>query len=396
MQLARKRAPLEALLRRAVPPGLPPVAPIVPMPVGDDGMPWGFRHKAAFVFGGGPRRPGDGPLRRRRPRRSCPWPSARCTVRAPTASPFGFTTTLARARVRAAGPRLDGVLRHVIVRTSADERDAVALLVVTRNDQSLRKPVRALLASADRPDGFYLNVHDRPSAFMVGRDDDPDRGPRARPRAADRTDVPGLPDGVLPDQPGGRRGPRRSGPGAAVGERLRVLDLYAGSGLFSLPLALRGHEVIAVEESRQAMHDAAGNLAVQPAAGRRGAAGRGPRRGRGAGPGAAAGGPGGARSAAAGLPAAGRRRRASAGSRRRGPSTCRAIPRRWPPSCRRFWRTATGRSRCSRWTCSRTPLTSKPWRCSNASLDRLDQGSRRGPNGMRRFRPRGARMKRRR
>ena len=183
-QLARKRAQLEALLPRAVPRGLPAVSPVVPMPVGDDGMPWEFRHKAAFVFGERAARPGDGPLRRRRPRRSCRSSSARCTARAPTASPSGCATTLARARVRAAGPRLDGVLRHVIVRTSADERDAVALLVVTRNDPSLRKPVRALLASADRPDGFFLNIHDRPSPYMVGRTTIRIDGPRARPRAA--------------------------------------------------------------------------------------------------------------------------------------------------------------------------------------------------------------------
>jgi tRNA/tmRNA/rRNA uracil-C5-methylase (TrmA/RlmC/RlmD family) len=37
---------------------------------------------------------------------------------------------------------------------------------------------------------------------------------------------------------------------------LRVLDLYSGSGLFALPLALRGHRVTAVEESRKSVKDA--------------------------------------------------------------------------------------------------------------------------------------------
>jgi 23S rRNA (uracil1939-C5)-methyltransferase len=37
---------------------------------------------------------------------------------------------------------------------------------------------------------------------------------------------------------------------------LRVLDLYAGSGLFALPIALRGHAVTAVEESRKATREA--------------------------------------------------------------------------------------------------------------------------------------------
>ena len=144
------------------------MSPMVPMPVGDDGMPWEFRHKAAFVFGDGPGGLVMGHYaaggRDIVPVSECPVHGARANRIA-----FRLHEALARARVRAAGPRLDGVLRHVIVRTSADERDAVALLVVTRNDQSLRTPVRALLASADRPDGFYLNIHDRPSAFMVGR-----------------------------------------------------------------------------------------------------------------------------------------------------------------------------------------------------------------------------------
>ena len=44
---------------------------------------------------------------------------------------------------------------------------------------------------------------------------------------------------------------------ALPGERgLRVLDLYSGSGLFALPVALRGHRVTAVEESRKSVKDA--------------------------------------------------------------------------------------------------------------------------------------------
>ena len=44
---------------------------------------------------------------------------------------------------------------------------------------------------------------------------------------------------------------------ALPGERgLKVLDLYSGGGLFALPVAVRGHQVTAVEESRKSIKDA--------------------------------------------------------------------------------------------------------------------------------------------
>ena len=81
---------------------------------------------------------------------------------------FALRDRLARAGISAAGPSLAGVLRHLIVRTTKDDREAVALLVVTRNDKSLRRPVRALLDSGDRPDGFFININDIPGPFMLG------------------------------------------------------------------------------------------------------------------------------------------------------------------------------------------------------------------------------------
>ena len=77
---------------------------------------------------------------------------------------------LAKARIPAAGTNLAGIVRHLLIRTTADDREAVAMLVVTRNDKALRRPVRALLTSAERPDGFFINIHDEPGPYMVGRE----------------------------------------------------------------------------------------------------------------------------------------------------------------------------------------------------------------------------------
>jgi 23S rRNA (uracil1939-C5)-methyltransferase len=260
-QLERKRSTLETLLGGAVRTGLPRVAPVVPMPVGDDGMPWAFRHKAAFVFGAGPQGLTMGHFATGG---RAVVPVAECPVHGGRANQIAFRLyeALARARVTAAGPRLDGVLRHVIVRTSADERDAVALLVVTRNDPSLRRPVRALLASPDRPDGFYLNIHDRPSPYMVGRKTIRlDGHAHVRERLIGPTFLVSA-TAFFQTNPFAATALVELVLAQATGERLRVLDLYAGSGLFSLPLAMRGHHVTAVEENRQAVNDATRNLEV--------------------------------------------------------------------------------------------------------------------------------------
>jgi 23S rRNA (uracil1939-C5)-methyltransferase len=45
-----------------------------------------------------------------------------------------------------------------------------------------------------------------------------------------------------------------------AGRSLHVLDLYAGTGLFSLPLVARGHHVTAIEENAQAVRDADDNV----------------------------------------------------------------------------------------------------------------------------------------
>ena len=134
------------------------------------------------------------------------------------------------------------------------------MLVVTRNDKSLRTPIRAFLATEDAPDGFYLNIHDRPGPYMVGPET-----VRLGGRSHVRETVAGVSFLVSPTA--------FFQTNVEAAERLvdlvleatppqtdRVLDLYAGSGLYTLPLAKRGHDVIAVEENASAVRDAETNI----------------------------------------------------------------------------------------------------------------------------------------
>jgi 23S rRNA (uracil1939-C5)-methyltransferase len=231
----------------------------VPVDFAADG-PWAFRQKVAFVFGSGPGGRGlvmghyETGSQRIVQVEECPVQSARANRIA-----FALRDRLARAGISAAGPALTGVLRHLIIRTSEDDREAVAMLVVTRNDKALRSPVRALLESQERPDGFFINVHDKPGPFMVGPETI-----RIHGRSHVRETVGGLSYLISPSaffQTNVRA--------AAVLQRCviesltgapSVLDLYCGSGLFGLVLASAGTRVTGIDENRQAIRDAEANL----------------------------------------------------------------------------------------------------------------------------------------
>lgn len=242
-QLARKQGQLRAWF--------PDVAGIAMRPSPRD---HGFRHKVAFVFasasGGGGLVMGHYQARSKRV-----VPVVECPVHSSLGNRLAFALRdrLAESRVP------PGVLRHVLVRTTDDEREAVMMLVVAANHKALRAPVRAFLDAPNAPAGFFLNVHDRPDAYMVGRETI-----RLAGRSHVREEMDGTSFLISPtaffqtnvlaarvllrlvlDQ---------------VGAAGRVLDLYSGSGLFALPLARRGSQVTAIEENRQAVKDAEANV----------------------------------------------------------------------------------------------------------------------------------------
>jgi 23S rRNA (uracil1939-C5)-methyltransferase len=259
LQLERKQVTLDVLLRDALGERAPAVRPALGLRVDEDGMPWRFRHKAAFVFGESPRNPralvmGHFAAGSQRivPVETCPVHGERANRLA-----FALRDQLVKARIPAAGSALDGILRHVVIRTSRDETEAVVMLVVTRNDKSLRRPLRAFLAGPDPPTGLLVNVHYRPGPYMVG-----DETIRIAGRGSIRENALG-PAFLVSPTAFFQTNPEAAAAlladvvtqVGAVDDAGIVADLYAGSGLFAVPLALGGHTVVAVEENGQAVRD---------------------------------------------------------------------------------------------------------------------------------------------
>lgn len=237
-QLAKKRNELSRLLGIDVP-------PFIPSPQES-----GFRNKVAFVFGNGVM--GHYALGSQRivPIDECPVHHERGNRIA-----FALRDHLLRARIPG------GVLRHVLIRTTADGREASAMLVVRQNDKSLRAPVKKFLASAEKPNGFFVNIHAKPGPYMVG-----DETIKIEGRSHVKEVIDGVSYLVSPTAF------FQTNVGAAaelvrivreeIGDAARVLDLYCGSGLFSLPLAKAGATVTAIEENRQAIADAESNARI--------------------------------------------------------------------------------------------------------------------------------------
>jgi len=263
-QLRLKAHWLTSVLRRAMGESAPAVRPMIGTPAGADGMPWGYRQKSSFVFA--PERAGRGLVMGHYARGTHDVvPVVECPVHPERANRIAFALRDALAEARVGGATEDlrrGTARHVVLRTTRDERESVAMLVVGRDDPAVEAPLRRLLSSASAPEGLAVNLNDRPGPYLVGRETRRVHGPGhvreeslgpvflVSPTAFFQTNVAAA--AVLVDLV--TRACEKAGEG-----KLRVLDLYSGGGLFSIPLAARGHAVVAVEASRKSARDAALN-----------------------------------------------------------------------------------------------------------------------------------------
>jgi 23S rRNA (uracil1939-C5)-methyltransferase len=146
-------------------------------------------------------------------------------------------------------------VKSIAVRSGLTRSETMATLVVTsERDKRVRIASRQVLAGPAAPTSLHVNIHPRGDAFIFGRDTRHIAGPERL-----REDVAGASFLISPTsffQTNVRaaellvREVADSVPSGAV-----VLDLYAGAGLFALPLAMRGHTVVAIEENRAAVAD---------------------------------------------------------------------------------------------------------------------------------------------
>ena len=258
-QLRQKTRLLDGLLEDTFGADRPPVSPMIGMPVDADGVPRHFRQKAAFTF----TEDRSGRLQIGHYARGTHTvvPVTECLVHSDRANrvAFAIRDALASKRIPVATER-GGLLRHVVVRVTEDEKEAVAVVVATEEHRALDAPLRQITASPHKPEGLLLNLHDQASPYLFGphtlRIDglghvrETALGPSflSSPTGFFQTNIHGAAHLVRLVQ-------------AAIGTEtsLRVLDLYSGSGLFALPLALAKHRVTAVEESRKASREAAKN-----------------------------------------------------------------------------------------------------------------------------------------
>jgi 23S rRNA (uracil1939-C5)-methyltransferase len=265
-QLRLKTALVTRLVGAAVPGAPAAQAMLATTPLE---APWGYRHKVHFVFGNG----NAGGRRARLIMGHYARGSRRvvavseCPVHADdgNARAFALHDACVKAGVLAAESadrRGGGVLKSVAVRVGRRTAERMMTLVVSDDgDRALRSATRRALGAAGTATALHVNVHPRTSAFVFGdvtrritgperlRDEVAGASFLVSPTAFFQTNVDAAE--VLVELV------RR-----AVPDGVPVLDLYAGAGLFALPLARAGHAVVAVEENAVAVADGEASRAL--------------------------------------------------------------------------------------------------------------------------------------
>jgi 23S rRNA (uracil1939-C5)-methyltransferase len=228
--------------------------------------PWGYRQKVHFTFatvGSRGRRTLIMGHYARGSRRVIP--VSECPVHDGRGNDAAFAF---QAEYRRSSASQGDTLKSLAVRCGLDNGETMATLVVTADaDKGIRAATRRVLSGRHAPTSFHLNIHPKDDGFIFGRETRRIHGPeRLReqvggasfllsPTAFFQTNVAAAEILV---------GLVR----AAMPAGVDVLDLYAGAGLFALPLALAGHRVMAVEGNRSAVADgeASARLNKVPAA----------------------------------------------------------------------------------------------------------------------------------
>jgi 23S rRNA (uracil1939-C5)-methyltransferase len=278
-QLALKTALVQRLVRETVPRAravLPTLAPCPPAGASAGGRdpqaPWGYRQKVHFVFSSsaGTREAGRfGGLvmghyargsRRVVPVQECPVHDERGNALA-----FALKASLDKTRVQAAAPpeprrpgrgrARPGVLRSVAIRVALKTAELLATVVVTDDgDRALRTATRRLLDGAGSSTSLHVNLHPRQDAFIFGPETKRISGQHRLREEVAGTAFLISPTAFFQTNVRAAEALVRLVM-SAVPEDAPVVDLYAGAGLFALPLARAGHRVLAIEENRAAVAD---------------------------------------------------------------------------------------------------------------------------------------------
>ncbi len=247
----------ERLLRATLEHQLPDVyLPIRPMLGLDD--PWATRNKAQFLVCSDDR--GRPALGYYRAHSRDPVAVVECPVHHATGN------RVARSMLRlldesGVPPQVEndrgGVARHVMVRVAGSSNEALAVLVASRPQfKGVQEFGSKLMAAEPSVSGVHLNVNSRPGTVILGPET---RKLAGRDRLVE--EIAGVRFLISPlafFQTSSAAATRlvetvlRFVPPMTAGP---ILDLYAGVGLFALPLARRGHRVVAVEENPHAVSD---------------------------------------------------------------------------------------------------------------------------------------------
>jgi 23S rRNA (uracil1939-C5)-methyltransferase len=256
-QLRLKSDLVTRLVRAAVPaaPAARPMLATTPLDA-----PWGYRHKVHFVFGNTGSRQARLTMghyargsRRVVAVRECPVHAADGNARA-----FALRDACVKAGVLASDGgdrRRAGVLKSVAVRVARHTPERMMTVVVTDDgDRALRGATRRALDASGAATALHVNVHPRANAFVFGDVTRRISGPERL-----RDEVAGVSFLVSPTAFFQTNVDAADVLVKLVSDALPagvpVLDLYAGAGLFALPLARAGHQVVAVEENAAAVAD---------------------------------------------------------------------------------------------------------------------------------------------